>query len=77
MSCSKEIGGYFGIECSENKPYHSSGRFLNSGRNALRHILRAYDIKQIYVPHYTCPVVIDAIKKEGCEIIFYTVTPEL
>ena len=50
---------------------------MNSGRNALRHILRAYDIKQIYVPHYTCPVVIDAIKKEGCEIIFYTVTPEL
>ena len=77
MSCNKEIGGYFGLECSENIPYHSNGRFFNSGRNALRHILRAYNIKQIYVPHYTCPVVIDAIKKESCEIIFYTVTPDL
>ena len=65
------------MECHGNNMYHSDGRFLNSGRNALRHILRTYKISRIYVPHYTCPVVLDAVRQECSEVLFYTVTSDL
>jgi len=68
----KEIGGYFELECGRNPPYHS-GVYLNSGRNALRYIIRSLGIKRLHVPRYTCPVVWQAIGEEGCEIDFYDI----
>ncbi len=44
---------------------------LNTARNCLRYIIRAYKIKEIYIPFYTCPVVWQSIKKEDCKIKFY------
>lgn len=46
-------------------------KFLNCGRNSLRHIIRVYNIKDMYVPYYTCPSVWQAIRKENCKIKFY------
>ena len=46
-------------------------KFLNCGRNSLRFIIRTYNIKDIYVPYYTCPSVWQAIKRENCQIRFY------
>ena len=74
---SREIGGYFALECREGEIYHASGTFLNSGRNALRHILRCCGVRELYVPFYTCPVVIEAIKEEKAVMHFYDVTPDL
>ena len=71
MSCNKEIGGYFSLECGSSPLYHPEGIYLNSGRNALRHIIRSCKIKKLYVPDYTCPVVNDAVSRENCEIILY------
>ncbi len=69
----KEIGGYFGLECAGNEFLHKEGVFLNSGRNALRYIVRAYQIKNLFVPSFTCPVVWDAIRDEDCAIEFYNI----
>ena len=73
MNLSKEIGGYFGLDINNDKymhlPHHSIA--LNTARNCLRYLIRAYNISKINVPYYTCPVVFDAIKKENCEIDFY------
>ena len=55
----KEIGGYFELERGPFKPYHD-GVYLNSGRNALRYIVRKLGIHKIHVPYYTCPVVFEA-----------------
>lgn len=44
---------------------------LNTARNCLRYILRAYDIKEIFVPYYICPTVKSAIRKENVKINFY------
>ena len=44
---------------------------LNTARNCLRYILRAYDIKEIFVPYYFCPTVKSAIRKENVKINFY------
>ncbi len=70
---SKEIGGYFSLECGHTPLYHQNGIMLNSARNALRYIIKAYNIKEIAVPYYTCPVVWQAIQIEGCRIIPYDI----
>ena len=46
---------------------------LNTARNALRYIVKAFNIKEIYVPYYICPVVRNALYKENCKIIFYNI----
>ena len=44
---------------------------FNSGRNALRALVREFGIKQIHIPFYLCPVIRNVLKKEGCEVLFY------
>ena len=66
----KEIGGYFELECGHNPLYHK-GVYLNSGRNALRYIVRKLGIRKLHIPYYTCPVVNQAIEVEGCQIEQY------
>lgn len=73
----KEIGGYFELECGNNAQYHNKAIALNSGRNALRYVIRAYDINEMYVPYYTCPVVWDVIDSEKCKIIPYDLNDKL
>ena len=68
-----EIGGYFGLECRDGRMYHSAAHRLNSGRSALRLIVKSCKIRRIHVPKFTCPVVWEAIKKEGGECCFYDV----
>ncbi|MBQ8887699.1 MAG: hypothetical protein IJY61_08370 [Candidatus Gastranaerophilales bacterium] len=44
---------------------------LNTARNALRYVINAFDIKELYLPYYICPTLRSAINKENCKIIFY------
>ena len=44
---------------------------LNCARNCLRYTIKAYNIKTIHIPYYTCPTVWQAIQKEHCKIHFY------
>ncbi len=77
-SYSNEIGGYFELESANlNKLVFSDGIMLNSARNALRYIVRAYSIREMLVPYYTCPVVWDALQKEGVKLIFYHINKNL
>lgn len=69
----KEIGGYIELELKEGKQYHKGSIALNSGRNAILYAIQAYNITKIHLPYYTCPVVIDAIKENGYEIIYYNI----
>ena len=69
----KEIGGYFELDPGGGDTPLPSGVLLNSGRNALRHIIRQLKIRSIWVPDYTCPVVWDALKAEQCELNFYSI----
>ena len=73
----KEIGGYLELECYGAGTYHSDAIALNTGRNALKYLIRAYGIKEIFAPYYTCPVVWDALYEEGCKIIFYDIDRKL
>ena len=74
----KPIGGYFELadrETAGNFP-HKDGILLNTGRNALEYILRSIkDIKSIYLPYFTCEVVLEPIKKLGIPYHFYHINP--
>lgn len=73
----KIIGGYFGLETenlSGNSFLDNDYFFLNSGRNALEFILSGIDkIETIYVPAYTCPVILEPIKRLGINSKFYKI----
>ena len=44
---------------------------LNTARNSLRAVVKAFNIKEIYIPYYICPVVRSVLIKENCKINFY------
>lgn len=46
---------------------------LNTARNSLRCVVKAFNIKEIYVPYYICPVIRTALKKENCKVYFYNI----
>ena len=69
-SC-KEIGGYFGLEIEQKYDNISDSIALNCARNCLRYVIKAFDIKEIYIPYYTCPVVWQSIQQENCRVKCY------
>ena len=69
----KEIGGFFELEIQKRIPYFNDAITLNCGRSALRYIIRAFNIKKLHLPYYTCWSVIDTVKEEKVEIEFYNI----
>lgn len=67
------IGGYFGLADREEGVFpHKGGILLNTGRNALEYILRSIgDVKRVYLPYYTCEVVLEPLRKLNIPWTFY------
>ncbi len=70
----KSIGGYF--ELADREAEHSlpikGGVLLNTGRNALEYILLSIpDVKKVYLPYYTCEVVLEPFKRNHIIYNFY------
>lgn len=73
------IGGYFELELPDCGGFlHDDGVLLNSGRNALEYVLMALgDVKHLYVPYFTCDVVMEPVEKMGIPYSFYHINPKL
>lgn len=73
------IGGYFELELPDYGCFlHDDGVLLNSGRNALEYVLMSLcDVRNIYVPYYTCDVVMEPIEKMGVPYSFYHINQKL
>lgn len=68
------IGGYFELaDLVEGGEFpHNDGVLLNTGRNALEYILRSIgDVKRVYLPYYTCEVVLEPLKKLNIPYTYY------
>lgn len=65
------IGGYFSLELPQREEYHKDAIRLNTGRNCLEYILRARGYKKVYIPYYTCDVVLEPFKKLGIPYEYY------
>ena len=77
MDKAQAIGGYFELDSGTGQSHLPDGVLLNSGRNALRHIVRMIGITHIHVPYYICPVVVDALVAEGCEVERYALSDDM
>jgi hypothetical protein len=67
------IGGYFGLELNRQSEYHTNAIRLNTGRNALEYLLIVRQYKKIYLPYYTCEVLLEPIKKLNLPYEFYSI----
>lgn len=69
-----DIGGYFELELPETKQVTlPPGVTVNSGRHALEYILLslAGTIKHLFLPYYTCDVVLEPIRRLDIPYEFY------
>ena len=71
------IGGYFSLELPQYEEYHKDAIRLNTGRNCLEYILQARGYKKVYIPYYTCDVVLEPFKKLGVPYEYYHVNIHL
>ena len=67
----KEIGGYLEYEYNTGSLYHDDAIRLNCGRVCLEYVIRAYEIKRIWLPFYLCDTVEERCLKLGVDVAGY------
>ena len=73
----KAIGGYPELELRKGEHYHKGALCLNTARNCFEYILRAKQYTKVYVPYYTCEVMLEPLKKCNVDFEFYHINLEL
>ncbi|MBR4065050.1 MAG: hypothetical protein IKK02_07300 [Tidjanibacter sp.] len=73
----KAIGGYNQLELRSGGHYHKDALRLNTARNCLEYILRVRNYKKVYVPYYTCEVILEPFNKLDVAYEFYHINEEL
>ena len=73
----KPIGGYFSLELPYHEEYHKDALRLNTGRNCLEYILRVRKYSKVYIPYYTCDVVLEPFQKLGIPFKYYHINTHL
>lgn len=65
------IGGYFGLELRQGEHYHKNALRLNTARNCFEYVLRVRNYKKVYIPYYTCEVILEPLERLNIEYEFY------
>lgn len=73
----KAIGGYLELQLPSGKEYYPDLIKLNTARNALEYIVKVNQYSLVYVPYYTCEVILEPLKKLGVTFHFYTIDKNL
>ncbi len=71
------IGGYFGLELRKGEHYHKDALRLNSARNCFEYVLLVRQYKRVYIPYFTCEVMLEPLHKLGIEYVFYHINEQL
>lgn len=69
----KEIGGFFELELDRKLEYHADAIKVNSGRNAIRLILKIIKPTKIFLPYYVCDSVLEPILDLKIDYEFYSI----
>ena len=69
----REIGGYIELDTCHRPMLHEGAVALNCGRNALAYVLRARQIKKLWIPKFICDSVTGVCTREGAAWSFYSV----
>lgn len=73
----KAIGGYFKLELNSFGEYYPNAISLNTARNAFEYLLKVRHYKKIYIPYYSCDVILEPIKKLKVDYEFYHINQNL
>jgi hypothetical protein len=77
MSLSSSIGGYLELELRNGAAYHRDAIALNSARNCFGLILQSRRPTKVYMPKYTCDVMLEPLERLGIEYQFYAIDEKL
>ncbi len=67
------IGGYFQLELRQGEQYHKDAIKLNTARNGFEYILLARRYRKVYIPYYTCEVMLQPLERHHVEYEFYSI----
>lgn len=67
------IGGYFELELRHGEHYHKDAIRLNTARNCFEYILLARKYRKVYIPYYTCEVMLQPLKRQQVDYEFYSI----
>lgn len=73
----KAIGGYLSLELPKYEEFHKDAIRLNTGRNCLEYIFRVRKYKKVYIPYYTCEVILEPFQKLNILYEFYHINIDL
>jgi hypothetical protein len=71
------IGGYFELELRKGEHYHQDALRLNTARNCFEYILLARKYTKVYIPYYTCEVMLQPLHKLHIAYEFYHINESL
>lgn len=72
----KAIGGYHELELWKGEHFHKKALRLNTARNCFEYVLRARGYRKVYIPYYTCEVMLEPINKLGISYEFYNINED-
>lgn len=71
------IGGYFELELRGGEHYHKGALCLNSARSCFEYVLRARGYKKVYLPYYTCEIMVQPCQLLHVDYEFYHIDRNL
>lgn len=71
------IGGYFGLELRKGEHYHKDAIRLNTARNCFEYVLCSRQYTKVYIPYYTCEVMLEPLNKLDVQYEFYSINEKL
>lgn len=73
----KPLGGYLELQLEKGQDYYPLLLKLNTGRNAFEYILKVKRYTSIYLPYFTCEVLLEPLKRLGIQYQFYTINEKM
>lgn len=73
----KTIGGYIELQLPEGREHYPSFIKLNTGRNAFEYLLRIKKYSLVYLPYFTCEVMLEPLRTLSIPYRFYRINQDL
>lgn len=73
----KTIGGYIELQLPEGSEHYPSFIKLNTGRNAFEYLLRIKKYSLVYLPYFTCEVMLEPLRRLSIPYRFYRINQDL
>lgn len=69
----KEIGGYIELDTYTGEMMHEDGIKLNCGRNALAYVIKAKNIKKLWMPKFMCDSCDKVLADNHVDVHYYSI----